>query len=269
MHARTERRTTGRKVVAGRLAAVLAVLALAVGAAAAGSGRGSFAVGALQHLDLAMARVGLGIEEMRLAGHHHTLDSEVFTALVAGGTRSVPLLDAAAARRRIETLPWIERARIARVLPDRIEIVVVERRPVAVWRDGGRHVLVDGSGRELAQVRVDTAADLPRVAGAGAPQAVARLLAALTLHPGIASRLAEATRIGERRWSLALADGTTVHLPEAGLDAALQHLADLDARGGLAGGRPMLVDLRRDGLVAVRAAAEAPGRAGGKPAPRG
>ena len=268
MRARIERRATSRRAIAGRLAAGLSGLALAACTAAVVSARTPFAESTRHDLDLALARAGLGIEEVRLSGHRHTPDNDIFAALIAGSARSVPLLDATAARRRIEALPWIETARIARVLPDRVEVVVVERRPVAVWHDGARHVLVDATGRELAQVRADTVPDLLRIAGAGAAQAAARLSAAVALHPGIASRLVVATRVGERRWSLVLTGGSIVHLPESGLDAALQHLADLDARGGRGGGAPLLVDLRRDGLVAVRPAAGAPGRAGGTPAPR-
>ena len=63
--------------------------------------------------------------------------------------------DSRAAQDRIERLPWVERASVERVLPDRLEVRVSERSPVAVWRRGDRNFLIDGSGRVLAAIPRD------------------------------------------------------------------------------------------------------------------
>lgn len=230
-------------------AAALGVLALATGASRPGPGAGA---GLVPRLDSALADLGLGIAEIRVAGHRHAFDNDIAAALLAGGRRSLALLDLAAARQRIEAIAWVDTARITRVLPGRVDVFVSERRPAALWRDGGRHHLVDLGGRLLAGVAATTAPELPRVAGAGAPAALAQLVAALDLHPGIRQRLEIATRIGERRWTLDLAGGVVAHLPEEGIAAALQAIADLDARDGVLGRPGTVVDVRVGGIVAVR-----------------
>jgi cell division protein FtsQ len=53
-------------------------------------------------------------------------------------------------RSKLEEIPWVERATVMRVLPDRIRVQVVERQPVAFVREGQQIGLVDASGVLLA-----------------------------------------------------------------------------------------------------------------------
>lgn len=206
--------------------------------------------------DRLLGLIGFDIDEIVVVGHRHTLDADVFTALRADGTVSLLRFDAMAARRRIEALPWVETARIARILPGTLRVDIVERRPIAVWRDRDSHHLIDATGRRLARVPAADMPDLPRLAGVGAPEAAASLLEALALHPRLRPRVVVSHRIGQRRWTLELADETRVLLPEHGLDHGLQQLADLEAAGNRA---PLpgaeIVDLRHgSSLVALRSA---------------
>jgi cell division protein FtsQ len=49
-------------------------------------------------------------------------------------------------RKELESIPWIERATVMRVLPDQIRVNVVERQPVAFTRQGSQVGLVDANG---------------------------------------------------------------------------------------------------------------------------
>jgi len=49
-------------------------------------------------------------------------------------------------RQQLEQIPWVERATVMRLLPDRIRVNVVERKPVAFVRQGSQIELVDASG---------------------------------------------------------------------------------------------------------------------------
>ena len=49
-------------------------------------------------------------------------------------------------RQQLEQIPWVERATVMRLLPDRIRVKVVERQPVAFVRQGSQIELVDASG---------------------------------------------------------------------------------------------------------------------------
>jgi cell division protein FtsQ len=49
-------------------------------------------------------------------------------------------------RKELEEIPWIERATVMRLLPDRIRVSVVERQPIAFVRQGQQIGLVDANG---------------------------------------------------------------------------------------------------------------------------
>src|SRR5262249_30055528 len=49
-------------------------------------------------------------------------------------------------RRQLETLPWVERATVRRALPNRIQVDITERAPIAFLREGSGLSLVDSHG---------------------------------------------------------------------------------------------------------------------------
>lgn len=51
-----------------------------------------------------------------------------------------------AAQQRVEGLPYVRRAAVRPILPDRVHIQVVEREPVAIWRHNGEDLWVDAEG---------------------------------------------------------------------------------------------------------------------------
>ena len=120
--------------------------------------------------------------------------------------------DGAAARARIEALPWIETASISRVYPGSLDIRVTERKAAALWMKGERANLIDAGGRVLSGVKPGTPVNLPRVAGKGRPQQAKALLDLVMRYPSIWERFELAERVGERRWTLHLKDRVTIHL---------------------------------------------------------
>jgi len=112
--------------------------------------------------------------------------------------------------------PKVADLRVARDLPDRLTIRVVERTPVAALAAGERRLAVgaDGTllpGEPAARLATVPVAQLPAgetLAGGPARTAVAVLAAA----PAPLRARAVLTRRAERGWAVALGDGPVVHL---------------------------------------------------------
>ena len=64
--------------------------------------------------------------------------------------KNIFFVDLAERRKQLEEIPWVERATVMRMLPDRISVSVVERHPVAFARQGQQFGLVDANGILLA-----------------------------------------------------------------------------------------------------------------------
>jgi cell division protein FtsQ len=212
-------------------------------------GNAELRAAALTQVERAAELAGLGLQQVTIAGHRFTADTEIYAALNLGEARTLLSFDARAAQARLEQLPWVARASIERLVPDGIDVSITERTPFAVWRSGDRNWLIDRAGRKLQLAPADVMPQLPRVAGEGAGKEAAALSALLGDFPRIAGKLAVAERVGGRRWTLHLADGASIDLPavdEADALARLDRLLEL----GLGGARH--IDLRVPSRLLVR-----------------
>jgi cell division septal protein FtsQ len=66
---------------------------------------------------------------------------------------------------RLQAIAAVQSARARTVLPDRLEVRIVERTPVAVWQNGGMSYLVDSEGRVLQAT--DRSVALPTIRDVG------------------------------------------------------------------------------------------------------
>jgi cell division protein FtsQ len=187
---------------------------------------------ALAEIERLIELAGFGLTQVSVTGHRYTLDSDIFDAIDLANAHTMLAFDTRAAQDRIERLPWVERASIERVLPDRLEVRIFERSPSALWRRNGRTFLIDATGRVLAAVPPDAMGSLPRVAGEGAAAEAAALAALLAEHPQAMARVAVAERVGQRRWVLRLTDGGSVQLPAYGEREAIARWLRIEEASG-------------------------------------
>lgn len=212
---------------------------------------------------------GFGIDQVVLEGHRMSFDGDIFDAMDLGNVRTFAALDSAAVKARIERLPWIDTAELSRVYPGLLEVRVTERKPYALWSRADRRYLIDKTGRVLAAVSGEALPDLPRFAGEGAASEAADLMQTVARYPAIASRLAEAERVSERRWTLRLMNGSTLVLPADNEVGALEMLSrDADLLALVTSGGNVL-DFRGPGRVAVRSEEDGSGSGTGSGAAPG
>ncbi|MTI01773.1 cell division protein FtsQ/DivIB [Roseibium sp. RKSG952] len=95
-----------------------------------------------------------------------------------------------------------------------LQVDVVERQPVIVWRTRNGVELLDETGAHVKPVtsRADHAG-LPLIAGKGADQYVSEAMEILATSRSLGDRVRGLVRIGERRWDLVLDRGQRIMLP--------------------------------------------------------
>ncbi len=94
----------------------------------------------------------LDVAHVRVAGAHHVTAGEVRRAAHIGKRDALFFVDAKAAARRVESLPWVRSATVRRDFPDTVRIRVREYTPVAFVRSSGDVVLIADDGRAIARV---------------------------------------------------------------------------------------------------------------------
>ena len=235
-----------------RLGLVVAFLAALGGGLALAVKMSGFGPRLIASIDRAAVRAGLGLTEVAVVGFRRTPPGEIFDAVGLDKPASFATFDTRAAKRRIEALPWVARARMIQILPDTLAIEISERIPYAVWQHRGMLFLIDRQGRELEPISPRAFTDLPLVVGEGAPQSAPALLEALGRYRDIAGRVEAMVRVADRRWTLRLESGTSVALPESGMPAALKKLHELQRDTQLLERAIASIDLRITGRVIIR-----------------
>ena len=171
-----------------------------------------------------LEKVGLGLSEVTVRGQRMTRDDEIYDKLQLSARRSIWLLDTEAARRRVETLPWVLKASVKRVFPDRLYIEVSERSPRAIWNDGHQTTLLDATGRVLGTADAKKYSTLPTIFGVGAAKHANSIIETVNRVPALRGRVGLYEWTANRRWTLHLKSGRQILLPAAGVSSALLQL---------------------------------------------
>jgi cell division protein FtsQ len=162
----------------------------------------------------------LDVDHVRVETSGRTEAGVVAVASGIGLGEPMTAVDAGAAARRVEALPWVDEARVRRSWPGTIRIEVTERTPVAVVNvTDTRSALVDATGRVLA---IGTVAE---IVGAVPPGGVVTLT-------GVRGRVAEGEPLRrDARDALAVVDALREALPGTVTGVS----TDLDATLGQGG----------------------------------
>jgi cell division protein FtsQ len=216
----------------------------------------------------AYARV-LQVDRIDVVGNERLSKGEVIAVLNGLRGQNIVWTDLDAWRRRLLASPWVRDAALRRSLPSTVQVVIFERRPMAIGRVNGEMYLVDERGVIIDQYGPHYAdLDLPIVDGLGAApgetgsmtdearaELAARLIGSLSANPAIARRLSQVDVTDLHNASVILSgDQAVIQLGEdqflprlesyLGLAAALrERVADID-----------YVDLRFDDRIYVRPA---------------
>lgn len=252
VRARRRRRARRRAIYLGAgLAAALALVA--TGWYATRSGMLAAALAPLEaRLTADSTALHLTVQSVEVIGRERSDRNAILAALHVH--RGTPILgvDLDAAKTRLEALPWVLSAAVERELPEGILVRLVERRPMAVWQHHRRFDVVDQSGAVVADARAEDFPSLLQIVGDDAPAATGDLLALIAAEPELARHVTAATRVGGRRWDIALDNGIEVMLPEDGASAAWQRLAALDRDDHLLEREVTVIDMRMADRLVLR-----------------
>ncbi len=209
----------------------------------------------------AVAGIRASIEErpefmvaaMSIEGADDALAAQVRAALPVSFPVSSFRLDLEAMRATVEDLAAVRGATV-RVKPGGIlDVDVVPRVPVALWRRADGLHLVDEEGVPIgtAAARADRP-DLPLVAGEGADRAVAEALALLAVAGPLSDRVRGLVRMGDRRWDLVLDGGQRVLLPTQAPVPALERVIALEQAQDMLSRDISVVDMRHAARPTIR-----------------
>ncbi|MFW5660662.1 MAG: cell division protein FtsQ/DivIB [Oceanicaulis sp.] len=211
-----------------------------------------------------LAETGYTVAWLDIAGAERLSHDEIAALIGAQPGIGLADIDLAAARDALEAQSWVKSADVLRLWPDRLAVLITERKPRALWQFEEVYRVIDADGVLIEGADPADHLDLPRVVGAGANTGADQILSFVALHPEIAARTDFVIKVGERRWSLRLESNGEVLLPADDPASALATLSALHAERGVLDYDAQIIDLRNTGEMVLRPwpdrAAEAAGR---------
>lgn len=223
----------------------------------------------------ALASPLLAIDDVRVTGAKHTTADQIAQAAGLGPEDNLLLISTDAIARAAETLPWVRRAEVDRILPGIVRVRVTERVPALLLSIGAARWTLDARGNVLASGTVTKG--LPTIAGVetvdvevgqrvASPELIAALKAFRALTKQVRSRVAAVVAPSLERISFSLASGTLIRFGAAESLAAKREvisalLADLTREHRSVA----YIDVRVPASPAIGPAATAP--AGPAPSP--
>jgi cell division protein FtsQ len=196
--------------------------------------------------------VGFGVKRVTIEGQVNVTDAAIKAALAAGPGTMMLSFNTDNAKGRLEGVPWIREARVMRLLPSTLQVVIEEREPYAMWQNKGKTYVVDAAGVVLAPALPQAFPQLPLVVGEGAAKHAAELYAELELYADLKRRMLAALRVGDRRWTLKLRTGTEIMLPDGNVQMALASLTKFEKARGVLNRDYAAIDLRLSDRITVR-----------------
>ncbi|HQX26653.1 MAG TPA: FtsQ-type POTRA domain-containing protein [Alphaproteobacteria bacterium] len=200
------------------------------------------------------SEAGFSVQNIMVEGRVYT-NPEILKAIIAT-EKGDPLFafDPVAAQEQIKRINWIRDAHVERRLPDTIYVGLTEKKPLALWQEGGTLELLDEKGKPITRENLGRFKNLVIVMGEGAPERAPELVKNLEAEPQIMSRVKAAKWIGGRRWDLVFRDDITAKLPEGETGLALRKLAEAVEKEGLLEKDILSVDLREESRMIVEPA---------------
>ncbi|NRB04120.1 MAG: cell division protein FtsQ [Rhodobacteraceae bacterium] len=162
-------------------------------------------------------------------------------------------LDLALVRSAIEEMDPVSEAAL-RIKPGGVlHVSVVPRVPAVIWRSSAGLTLLDRDGERVADIPWRGArADLPVIAGEGAPDFVPEALALIAAAQPLRDRMHGLVRVGERRWDLVLDRDQRVLLPSEDPQRALDRVLALHKAQDVLSRDVATVDMRLGERSTVR-----------------
>ena len=127
-------------------------------------------------------------DQVALSGNRYVVPASVREIFAGDRGKSVLRIPLDERRREIETLPWVEQAAVRRALPNKIQIDITERTPIAFVRESSDLALIDAHGVILDRP-VEGDFHFPVVTGIGAGMPLADREQRMQLFSGFTQQI--------------------------------------------------------------------------------
>ena len=164
------------------------------------------------------------------------------------------LLDKQILQNEIEEVPWVKRANIKKIFPNKIQVQVIENDPYAIFLNEGVPFLIDLDGTIITQISdqsIDTS--MIQILGEKANENLESLIKSINIHfPELLNDIKSLEYIELRRWNMKLKRDLKIKFPDEKIDQSIINLKRLFVEQNVSESNIIEIDLRIHGRASVK-----------------
>ena len=184
------------------------------------------------------------LKNVKISGIENTKASEVVN--IVSKLRGISLIsvDLKKISSEINNIDWVKKSDLRKIYPSTLEVKVYEHNPIAIWYNEGNKFLVDGESKIITELNPNKFKNLKVIAGPNALEDIPAIISMIKNYPDFAKKIKSLLRVGDRRWTIRLHNGITIHLPEKNVANAIEEIEDLDREFSLLSRYIEIIDMR-------------------------
>ena len=198
-------------------------------------------------------RPELSISKLKINNANSDLVNQINAILQLSFPINSIQLDIKNLQKIINNIDLVETANIRINDTGVLVIDVVERKPVAIFREADQLTLIDIKGFKINNIfsRSDRK-DLPLIVGIDGNLNVQEALKIYQILSENIKEIRGLIRIGKRRWDVSLRSGVEIKLPEKNPSGAWAKLSEMDRSESLLSREINVIDLRKNGYLIIK-----------------
>lgn len=172
-------------------------------------------------------KLGFTLENITIQGQKNTNNDKISQELKL--KKGMPILSISldSLKNRLERIQWIKYVIVERELPNSINILVVERTPIALGQKDQKLYIIDDEAVIINEKDLSQHMHLPIMIGDGSEIYADSLIKILKEDAELFKKITSIIRVSERRWNIRFDNDLEVKLPEENLESAWKKIIKL------------------------------------------
>ena len=191
-----------------------------------------------------LTQLDIKLKNIKILGIENTKPTEVINILSVLKETSFYNIDLHEISAQINNIDWIKKSELRKIYPSTLVVKVYEHNPIAIWFNNGNKFLVDDESQIIKELNPNNFKNLKVIAGPNALEDIPEVISMIRNYPEFEKKIKSLLRVGDRRWTVRLHNGITIHLPETNVANAIEEIEQLDSKHALLSRYVDIIDMR-------------------------
>ena len=193
---------------------------------------------------------GFIVENIEILGANHFQKDDIVKIINSYNNKNIFNINIKNIYSEIKSNTWIKKASVKIIYPNTIKILVIEKKPIAIWQNRYGNSLITENGDIISEKNLEKFKRyLPIIIGKNAHKNFHSILNILSSNKNFVKNIWSLTFVNERRWDVHFNQGLTIRLPSTKVKDAWQKIVYLNEKFNILNLGLIEIDLRNNNQI--------------------